>query len=240
MKNKVGFMTVAVCCVIAAVGLVYAIVAGITSDPYGLQKISTTDELLSMDITVNYFVGQSESTEVQKIRDLEKNKELYIDMTAAAPVVLLVEPIGTFQQYLGSYCQEVEILQVVRNDSADALRAGDTVELFRQLGLSVIDDELHFMDGPNVLYPENQYLLFLQPSELNHMYRQKQYNLLENSQFACIRLYYSEPQQICVSTKLSDNQNMHNLCMSQKVLDRIVEIENALIEHFLGKEYING
>lgn len=233
MNNKISFAMVLVCCVIVAVGLIYAVAAKITADPYGIEKISTTDDLTNLDIKIDYFMGHTESAETAKIRDLEKNKELYIDMTAAAPVVLLVETTGTFRQYLGSYCQKVEILQVIFNASQDALSAGDTVELFRTNGLNVVEDELHFMDSPNVLYPGNQYLLFLQPSELNQLYRQKQYNLVD-TQFSCIRLYDNEEQQVCSSEKLKDCQKMNHFSMSPKVLDMIEDIENILIERYLG------
>jgi hypothetical protein len=227
---------VLVCCVIVAVGLIYAVGARITADPYGLEKISTTDDLAKLDVEIDYFLGQTESAEASKIRDLEKNKDLYIDMTAAAPVVLLVEPTGTFRQHLGSYCQEVEVLQVVSNASQDELCSGDTVSLFRANGLNVVGDELHFVDSPNILYTGNQYLLFLYPSELNHLYRQKQYNLVD-TQFSCVRLYHGEDQKVCISTKLRDCKEANHFSMSQKVLDMIEDIENTLIERHLGSEY---
>ncbi len=128
----------------------------------GIEKIHTVSDMEELGIV----------TAPERQEASGEAITLYGDVIDGAEYELIVEPVGDFVQYRGSYAQRAKVAEVV---SGDETLVGQTIAIYHSGGLYCSHNKIKFESSLELMYPENLYHVYLNESELNEYMEEKEF-----------------------------------------------------------------
>lgn len=162
MKDK---KIIVVCIVFVAVLLIGSIASVLTRKSYasvGIEELETIYDVEKLGIQT-----WEEGTFIP-----EEDMSSYVEALDAAASVMVVEPKEAFAQYWNSYSQEVMVKKVIRGKEE---LTGKTVTVYNIGGFKNSNGEIVYESNIGLMYPDSQYLIFLDESELNEYGSEKEF-----------------------------------------------------------------
>lgn len=194
----------------------------------GIENVSDVNELQNLEIQINYAYGINHD-EKSFCKDLETNTEAYIEDLDTASAILLIEPLGNFKQFRGSYSQDAVVSEIIRCEN-NTIEVGSTITIYQYGGIENHNGILNYVQTTNLLYPDNMYLVFLEESELN-TYTGKNEFYYSNSIFSSIKLN-DNAAETCTSFDFNECNDIHFFCVSEKISKSILLFEDALFQKY--------
>lgn len=201
----------------------------------GIIGIQNIEDIRALDCNVNSIFSTDEAELF--IAGFEKTFDNLPDDVE----VFVVVPTGAIAQYNFTMLQEVEVREVVKGQGAQ----NDVIQIVTVGGF--YDQEYSRVDFPNerpayygmmnILFPENEYLVFLKPLKVNAYTEERRYNLAL-SLFGTFNLTsdYSKPIDRPVSElRYNEFGDSEYLCDTADTLAALLDFKHSVIERFMGE-----
>lgn len=215
--------------VLVVIGLAVAIHARLSLTSVGIEDVASVTDLRALDVQIGYRSGQDGKAETLCTHYRTEGQQ-YVDMVCEAPTALVVVPLDDFHQYRGSFSQRVRVEQVIH--SMDVVKPGDEITIFRSGGLVNRSGIVTYDGTVNVLLPEQTYLVFLEPSNLNPYTDVQSYSTL-GIDLAIIPLNRERPPA-CTSTDYSVYAECPVFCSEMSVVNALYDLQEEILERCLG------
>ncbi len=228
--KKIGFISV----IIMVIGLCTGMVFKYHCRDEGIMDICTIEDIRELDCNVNQIFTKEEVASF-----VNSGKESFEQLSGEVEIYI-VHPMNHFIQYSDTMLQELEIVDVIRGESKEN-------EIIRTVQLGGIYDQKYnpvdtfentrplFRGMRNLMFPEYQYLIFVEPLALNKYTEMKQYRF-ENSLFGSFNITsdYSLPiDKPANQIAYNDFGDSEFLCDTQETLDQILELKHSVLERYL-------
>ena len=194
-----------------------------------IAKIEYIDDLRDLSIKLSFAWGMDGDKKI--VSQLSNNTDTIIDELKNAGGIYIVEPTGKIEQYRGSFSQVVRIVQIIK--PADEITTKDVeIPIFQYGGFSERNGQIEYSRESNVMYPGNQYLVFVSASEVNAVPEKKSFYFWE-SYFSCVKLTDRRNQTVCDDLDFHSYGDTTHFCATEEILSAFVSLENRIIETFL-------
>lgn len=143
----------------------------------GLSKIKNIEDIQAGTITLNYAWGMNSAEEdsLTEAAFQENDGKYLVD---SASIIAVASPTGNLRQTEGSIGQEIIFQKIIKGEEMVSEQQKGYV--YQYFGFHEADGAIQFMNTLNLMYPENEYLIFLEASPLNP-YTQEPTFLLSSS-----------------------------------------------------------
>ena len=150
----------------------------------GLAEIDHVEDIGTETMVLSYALGANSDDEDGLTEASFKTNGNKYDVEEAS-VIAVVEPTGNIRQTEGSIGQEIIFKKIIIGEEYASVQQKGYV--YQYFGFYEIDDKIQFMNVLNLMYPENEYLIFLDASPLNP-YMQKPVYILKSDFFGYINI----------------------------------------------------
>lgn len=127
----------------------------------GIEKIRTIEELDQMEIALGSIL--KEETDYSFI----DYQEDYVNDFDMASIIAVVEPTGNILPYYYTWKQEVIVKKIVKGDPSLINQTIQICDPSKVAVNKIVMDRVAYHDIVNIMRPNNQYLAFFNPLELN-------------------------------------------------------------------------
>jgi len=197
-----------------------------------IAKIEHTDDLRDLSIKLSFAWGMDGDKKI--VSQLSNHADTMIEELKNADGIYIVEPTGRIEQYSGSFSQVVRIVQVIK-PADERISKEDEIPIFQHGGFSERNGQIEYSRESNMMYPGNQYLVFVSASEVNAVSEKKSFYFWE-SYFSCVKLTNRDKQKVCNDLEFHSLMDTTHFCTSEEILSAFVLLENKIIETFLPEE----
>lgn len=199
----------------------------------GISGIRKIEDIQALDCNVNQIF-------------LEEDVELFIedgkkqfDNLPETVEIYVVIPTGAVRQRNFTFFQEVKIAKIIKGEQKEA----EIIEIVTSGGFYDQKHKYHHYsnDRPlyfgmrNILLPENEYLIFVQPLKVNAYTERKRYNLA-SLLFGTFNLSsdYSRPIDKPINEILyNEYGDSEYLCDTNNTLERLLEFKQDIVGRYL-------
>lgn len=195
----------------------------------GISAVHSLSDLEDLSITLDYAWEENASD----CFDFPMSSEDPFGVDSAE-IIAVVSPTGNIQQTEGSIGQEFVVKMVVRGDG---LVSKDTVgTVYQSFGFRGESGSIEFINTLNLMYPENEYLIFMDTSPLNEYLDEPVY-ILHSDDFGYIKLNTAPTETLpddYQNLDFSSLQNYEFFSVSEEVTTALnharKEIQNAYLD----------
>lgn len=216
MRNRLTAFTAAFLALCVIVGLGYCVVLRNKFPSVGIEKVHHVDDLKNLEIVNNVILP--ETTIDRMIPALD---------TLLAANAFIVKPSGEFHQYRGSFAQTAEVVKILTG--GEDIEIGETIEIIRNGGLEYIDGKVRFNSCDNVMYPEYNYLVLVESSQLNDALTVKQF-YVENYAFGVINADADRLQS--ASEDFNECEEIDIFCTTDEAAEKVYQAQKELLTKY--------
>lgn len=177
-KKKHGFLIF--CLVLLFITIVFGVVFRIQIPDCGVSKLSNIKDVQERSIRLDYAWGKG--TEEGLDSNFGTDGSRY--GVASAEIIAVVSPTGNIIQTDSTMGQEFTVKKIIRGDNFISI--GQTAYVYVYFGFRAVDGEIRFLNTLNIMYPGNDYLIFMDQSPLND-YQQKTAYVLKSDWFGYMK-----------------------------------------------------
>ncbi len=222
--------------ILFAVTIMIAIMAGIIFrlrvPDCGLSKIENIEDIKPGTIVISYAWGADGNDEEGMTEaDFKKNGDQYDVDTAS--VIAVAEPTGNLRQTEGSIGQEVIFKEIIRGN--EFISAEQKGYVYQYYGFSEADGVIQYMNTLNLMYPGNEYLIFLDASPLNP-YMQEPAFILKSGFFGYINISGQNTKTLDKNYQDYDFLELADyefFSVSDKITDVLNNIREKILSQYL-------
>lgn len=196
----------------------------------GISQISNIAEVKQCDVRLNYTWEKGDEYGITSIAEEAMNGTSTI---FAASIIAIVAPTGNIHQTEGSFGQEIAIKKVLYG-SEDLV--GQVAYVYQNFGFSAASGRVEFLNTLNVMYPENEYLIFMDESPLNP-YQQRPVFLLRSEYLGYIRTDFHTTKTLTNTYKgilFSDLNEYEFFSESETITDALNTARSFLLRKYLN------
>ncbi len=208
--------------------IISAIIIRLVTPDCGISSLKTTNDAYKINCDVDYIITDKE------YNTFVKYENDYIDSVSNSSIIAVVKPTGNICQYQLNLGQEVIIQKVIKGNG---IYIDDTTYIYGNKGLSIYtsyDKDLNYYSIKNLMLPGHEYLVFIDPLEINIYLKKKEYRLVD-SFFNYLDLNNESSSAITATLqtlKLSELREFEFFCNSQKTMDILLSIKNKIISKY--------
>lgn len=199
----------------------------------GIATIKTYDDIYALDCGMSYIFGESSSDEVSVYNSLVEYEEDYISDSDYAPIIIIGEPTGKYSQDSLSFGQEVLVEAVIKGDG---IEEGEKYYMYGTDGFITDENQkVLYSNIKNIMKEGEEYLIFLEPSELNGKVPEKVF-FLSGTFFNYLHINYSSDiiiEKEINNLKFNDLKDFEYFTKSKRILDRIYLIKEKIINKYI-------
>ncbi len=222
-------ITIILLCTIA---LVMGLVCKKSYTDKGLCAISTIEDVRELDCNVNQIF--TEDTVGMFISDIAES----MDVLGKQCDIYVVEPLNYLQQNNFTMIQSVRVSEVIRGDAV----VGEEINIVTSGGVYDSKYQYHEYDNDrpifyglmNLLYPQNDYLVFLAPLGTNQYAEEKSYYYT----FPILSAFNLSSDESVVNGENIENIHYNDfgssefLCDSQYTLECLLEYKREVLKKY--------
>ena len=233
MKNRPIIIAaiIFVICICACVGITFYGRSLIIDT--GIIEFADIDAIESADINLSYVMNNQDVSIIQQYLDMD-DKELD-DIVGQSDAVLVVEPAGDISQYSSSFSQDLIVKEVVFCNNPDVTVSSE-IRIFRAWGMLYENGVINYTDANNmnILYPGNEYLVFLTEWPIQEFSDFLGFYFAEFS-VPAINLDRSGAYALCPSYDFNQCQDVLYLSSSEKLTEMYVQMEERLLSLYYNR-----
>lgn len=197
----------------------------------GLAGLSHINEVYNLDVGLEYMFGKDEEDEERIYESLTEYENDYITAPLSAPIIVVGKPSGNIKQNRLSFGQEIVVEEVLKGEGL--IETGESYYVYNPYGFSVDNEGRSvYTNIKNVMEPQNEYLIFLQASELNEYDSVPRSYSLEGSFFDYIKLTQQDSAVISEQlkkVKFMELQQYEYFSTSERILQKVKKIKQDII-----------
>lgn len=199
----------------------------------GIMDIHTIEDIRRLDCNVNQMFTKD------NVDGFIASGKKWFSQSHEGVDIYIVRPANRLDQYSDTMLQEVEIVQVIQGTGEES----DTIKIVTVGGIydqiyhprdDFDNDRPLFRGMRNLLFSDNQYLVFLEPLTLNKYTKMKQYRFAD-SLFGSFNITsdYSTPIDKQVYTiAYNDFGDSEFLCDTPETLEKLLEFKHSILEEY--------
>lgn len=228
-RNRSMFylLCILVVCVTAAAG--YVLRSRIHDS--GLASINHVEDLENRDIRIEYAFG----------KDVEENFTIDDfpggradpDFISTADVIAIVTPTGVIDQSYGSLGQEILVKQVIQGD--DYAEVGRKSRVYGGEGFFLDGGKIKYINTLNLMYPGNDYLIFMDRTPL-YEYEVEPTYTLKSWTFGYIKVNAGQrnslPDEDYSRFAFSELKEYEFFSVSDKITNMLDDCMNEIVERY--------
>lgn len=220
--------------VIITIAIMAGIIFRLKVPDCGLSKMENIEDIKPGTIVINYAWGtNSNDEEGMTEADFKKNDDKY-DVDSAS-VIAVAEPTGNLRQTEGSIGQEIVFKEIIRGNEFVSVEQKGYV--YQYYGFCEADGAIQYMNMLNLMYPGNEYLIFLDASPLNP-YMQEPVFILKSGYFGYINISGRNTKTLDINYQDYDFPELTDYEFFS-VSDKITDVLNNIREEILSR-YLDG
>ena len=227
---------IAILSVIAvSIAITIGFVSKSTFQDNGIISISKIEDIRLLNCNVNQVFTDSDEFGIYQGEYTMQTLEELGNMA----VILRVRPTNNIRQYNFTTTQQVQITAVVKGNAVigalvELVYSGGGVYDQKYRSTNYTNDCPIYSGFTNYMLPNNEYLVFVDPLEINEFTDIKRYKI-ESPLFCVLNLTsdYSIPVDKPFN-ELTYNEFCESefFCRSEKTLNRVLEIKHYIINHY--------
>ncbi|MBO5335560.1 MAG: hypothetical protein J6A94_00310 [Lachnospiraceae bacterium] len=202
----------------------------------GISSLRTVEDVEALNCNVNQIFTKEDVE--QFLPDVE---EMLEGLSEDADIYI-VKPLNHLRQYNFTLTQDVEVVEVLQGDALEkeTVRIVSNGGIYDQkYGVYEYDNSAPIYFGlTNLLFPENEYLVFLEPLKTNAYYEVKHYNPADALFFA-FNLTCDESTPISGGVNeiaYNDFGRSEFLCDSEETLEHLQSFKKEVIEKAVSQK----
>jgi len=195
----------------------------------GISSLRTVEDVEALNCNVNQIFTKEDVE--QFLPDVEEMLEGLSEDAG----IYIVKPLNHLQQYNFTLTQDVEVVEVLQGDALEkeTVRIVSNGGIYDQkYGVYEYDNSAPIYFGlTNLLFPENEYLVFLEPLKTNAYYEVKHYNPADALFFA-FNLTCDESTPVSGGVNeiaYNDFGRSEFLCDSEETLEHLQSFKKEVI-----------
>lgn len=201
----------------------------------GLSKIENLNDIKPGTIVLSYAWGMnSRDEEGLAESNFKKNGDRY-DVDSAS-IIAVVESTGNLRQTEGSIGQEVVFKKIIKGNEFVAVQQKGYA--YQYFGFYEVDDTIYFVNTLNLMYPGNDYLIFLDASPLNSC-MQKPVFILKSSFFGYVNIDGQNTKTLDKNYQDYDFLELTDyefFSVSEKITDQLNNIRKDILRLYLNTD----
>ncbi|WP_167958164.1 hypothetical protein [Anaerosporobacter faecicola] len=158
--------------------IVYGFVWKLNCKDCGLAHVSTTEDLDHISVRLDYAFGMRAEEEKLLLKELKEGKTL-IEEALQSDIIVVGKATGNIVQSNCSQGQEIIVEKVLTGQ--ENISENSSCFVYGYFGFQEVEGQVIYMNPLNVMQPNEEYLLFLESSELNERQKKKSYYLTSDS-----------------------------------------------------------
>lgn len=229
-KLRKHFFLVICCAILICTGAL-GVVFRCTIPNCGLSNITNIKDLQNYNIALNYAWGDEDESGF--ITESHTGAIPY-DLDAS-DIIAIVSPTGNIDQTEGSVGQEIIIKKIIQGDTY--ITIGQEAYVYQYFGLQAVDGHMEFLNTLNLMYPDNDYLIFMDSSPLNS-YQEKKAYILKSEILGYIKTNHTDTPTLDKNYKgisFSDLTNYEFFSTSEVVAQRLNEVRVNLLKLYCAE-----
>lgn len=217
--------------------LIYGQICKANFKDMGISMLQTVEDTYNLkNCGLEFCFGDNPNTG-DKEEDLYTNlcmyENDYITDSENASIVAIGEPTGNIRNYSQSFAQEVKITEVLKGT---AIEINSNYFIYSNENFTLNENgQIMYTGLKNIMKKQNQYLLFLEPSELNGI-TDKDFYYLKGGFFSYLNISKNSellmPNPIDM-TQYNQLKNAEFFCTSKRILDKLNFIKGKIIENYI-------
>ena len=199
----------------------------------GVASISCIEDIQNRNIKLNYAWNVQDESGMTKTSFGEGEDTYGVNL---ANVIAIIEPTGNINQTEGSLGQEFIVKRIIRGDGL--ISVGQTSYVYQYFGFRVIEEHIEFLNTLNIMYPGNDYLIFMDSSPLNAFQSDPQY-ILKSEYFGYVKVdHFPTPslRKNYESYEFSELKEYEFFSTSDYISDTLNEVRVELLNKYLEVE----
>lgn len=152
-------------------------------------------------------------------------------------IIAIVEPTGNINQTNQSLGLEVTVKELIKAE--DKISEGTTVWIYQYDGFTVYEDVLYYTTDINLMYPGNEYLIFLYASPLNE-YQNIDVFLMSNETYGYIRIGEQDTKAVGEDYEnllFGDMKEYDFFCVSDSDAEEMNRSREEILDKYLPDDY---
>lgn len=196
----------------------------------GLSDVQSITELSKLQPIQLEYIWDIES-ENQIVDSFKSSKSNIIAECKSADIIAIINPTGNLDLHPNSIGQEIKIKEILRGN--EYATAGQKNFVYQSYGFITDTNNIIYRNTLNLMYPENEYLIFMNVSDLNQ-YRSDTTYILVSSDFGYINIEGTGTKAISADEpSFQELEEFEFFSASEKVARVINEIQKELLELYL-------
>ena len=195
----------------------------------GISHLSNIKDVEDSHIVLNYAWNENDEGGLT-LTSFGSDVDLY--GVASAEIIAVVAPTGNIIQTEGSIGQEFTVKEIIKGDAS--LSVGNTAYVYQYFGFQEVDGHIEFMNTLNLMNPENDYLIFMDSSQLN-AYQNEPAFILKSEFFGYIKTDHTDTLTLEGNYRdynFSDLANYEFFSTSESVTKTLNYIRSELLKKF--------
>lgn len=231
--TKLSKIFIIISSAVIVIGLSVGIYCARSFTDCSLSSVTSINDLSKYDIKNDYIMGKDD--EDRMCKHYSEEFQLYIDDYKDTPIVAIVKSTEKFRQFTNSYMQEIDVIKVMKGE--EYIKKDTKVSLFEYGGFKYSDGCLIYQNCINIMKPDSEYLIFLEPSDLNKYKGKNSYSLYKSSCFSYICLERGSEMEVYnpKNTNIYNYIKLTQNTTSKKIAESIAYAEDKIIAEFIGE-----
>ena len=196
----------------------------------GLSKLSDVNDIGMLEVSLEYAFDESWCQSLQA--DLNGDGEEVKNLTTA-DVIAVVSSTGRIKQTDGDIGQEFVVKNIIKGE--ETVSVGLKAYVYSYFGFQVIDGEIKYRNTYNLMFPEKDYLIFMDVSPLNEFQEDEAF-ILKSEYYGYIRIddaYTRTIDENYMHHSFSDYNDCEFFSTSESVTHVLNEIRKGLLAYYL-------
>lgn len=148
----------------------------------GITSLRCIEDLQNHNIKLNYAWNLQDESGIINSSFGNSLDKYSVD---SADIIAVVAPTGNIDQTEGSLGQEFIVKKIIRGDNF--ISNGQTSYVYQYFGFRAVDQHIEFLNTLNIMYPGNDYLIFMDSSPLN-IYSSEMVYVLKSEYFGYVKI----------------------------------------------------
>ena len=199
----------------------------------GLAGVDRMEEIPTEGVKLRYAYGAGDPPLAQDyILGDEFGATGDINDISTAPIVARVRPTGRVRFAASSRGQEVEVKEVFRG--GEFLSEGQCCYVYQFFGLEPSEGIIYYWDTINLMNPDYEYLIFLEPSPLNE-YGQDPAYIMYGLELAYIRIGGQETKTLeedYQSYEFMELQDYEFFSVSEEITEKLNQVQRDILQEY--------
>lgn len=200
----------------------------------GIASIINDESIYELNAGMDYIFGNTQENEEFIYNSLTEYEDDYVNDQDEASIIVIGTATGNYSQSAFSFGQEIKVKRVIIGTD---VMTNDIIYVYNTDGFKADDSGRPvYTNIQNIMFENSEYLIFLDPLELNEYTEEHVYSLV-GSYFSYISLSKRNtcPIKLPLETlQFNELKDFEYFASSERILEQIVIVKQKIIDKYIN------